>query len=141
MSDLIAKVTKQFFGVPDGEVYPRGFVDGDEVVGDLAKVAIEEGWAEKISGDEAVSMLPSAPSATVAPVEAEGLSTASIVAGADASGAAAAIEIPDDWKTMKWFALKALAEKIAAREVKDSDDAKAVVEAEVTRRAPAQTAA
>jgi len=134
MSDLRARTTKQFFGVPDGEVYPRGFVAGDEVLGDLAKVAIEEGWAEKVSGDEPASTTDS--SKQEAPAgEAKGLSTTNLVSGAG-NGNGASIEIPEDWKSMKWFALKALAEKIAGRDVKDSDDAKAVVEAEFTKRAP-----
>lgn len=43
----MAKVTKQFDGVPDGEIYPKTFMPGDEVTGDLAAVAIKEKWAEE----------------------------------------------------------------------------------------------
>lgn len=43
----MATVKTAFSGVPDGEVYPRGFSPGDEVTGDLAAVAVREGWAEE----------------------------------------------------------------------------------------------
>jgi hypothetical protein len=42
----MAKVTVAFSGVPDGEIYPKDFAPGDEVHGDLAAVAVREGWAE-----------------------------------------------------------------------------------------------
>lgn len=147
MSEHRARATKHFPGVPDGEIYPKHHVAGDIVVGDLAKVAIEEGWAERISDDEP-DKASASPPVVVAAASTDGAGTegsdqvvqgmtmASINPGAGTAtdGAASTIEIPDDWKSMKWFALKALAEKVAGREVKDSDDAKAVVEAEVTRR-------
>lgn len=41
-----AKVTKSFVGAKDGEHYPIKFAIGDTVEGKLAKVAVEEGWAE-----------------------------------------------------------------------------------------------
>lgn len=41
----MATVTVAFQGVPDGECYPREFAPGDEVMGDLAVVAVREGWA------------------------------------------------------------------------------------------------
>lgn len=41
-----AKVTKQFDGQPDNAYVPRTFAVGEEVTGDLARVAIENGWAE-----------------------------------------------------------------------------------------------
>ncbi len=43
---VIAIVTVPFIGAPDGEVYGREFAVGDEVHGELATVAIREGWAE-----------------------------------------------------------------------------------------------
>lgn len=46
MSEVVAIVTVPFSGVPDGEVYGRDFAVGDTVHGDLAAVAIREGWAE-----------------------------------------------------------------------------------------------
>ena len=45
-----AKVIKPFKGAPDGECHPKSFVAGDVVSGDLADVAIAEGWAKKMKG-------------------------------------------------------------------------------------------
>ena len=45
-----AVVTKPFKGAPDGEIYPRDFNVGDKLAGDLAAVAVKEGWA--IEGDK-----------------------------------------------------------------------------------------
>ena len=42
----MTKVIKEFKGVKDGEVLPTQFIPGDTVDGDLATVAIAEGWAE-----------------------------------------------------------------------------------------------
>ncbi len=42
----MAKVTTRFPGVPDGETQVRWFEPGDDIVGDLERVAIAEGWAE-----------------------------------------------------------------------------------------------
>lgn len=47
----MAKVTEAFDGVPDGSIYPRRFKVGEPVFGDLAVVAINNGWAEE--GDDA----------------------------------------------------------------------------------------
>lgn len=47
MSDDIATVTAAFCGVPDGAVYPREFAPGETVTGDLAAVAVREGWAKR----------------------------------------------------------------------------------------------
>jgi hypothetical protein len=41
-----AKVTKAFDGVPDGQVMTRRFAIGETVSGDLARVAVENGWAK-----------------------------------------------------------------------------------------------
>ena len=45
----MAKVIKEFFGVPDGEHQARTFNVGDVVAAgsDLERVAIEEGWCKK----------------------------------------------------------------------------------------------
>jgi hypothetical protein len=43
------RVAVPFNGVPDGEVAVRHFAIGDEVEGDLAKVAEAEGWLEPAS--------------------------------------------------------------------------------------------
>jgi hypothetical protein len=41
-----AKVIKTFVGAPDGALYPRQFEVAELVEGDLARVAVAEGWAE-----------------------------------------------------------------------------------------------
>lgn len=47
MSKLEARVTKQFQGVADGDVYPKLCAVGDVITGELAQAAIDAGWAEK----------------------------------------------------------------------------------------------
>jgi hypothetical protein len=47
----MVKVIKEFLGCKDGDVYPVQFAVGDDVEGDLAEVALREGWAED-SGEE-----------------------------------------------------------------------------------------
>jgi hypothetical protein len=42
-----AVVKKAFDGVPDGEVMPRRFEVGEVVKGELAVIAVREGWAAK----------------------------------------------------------------------------------------------
>lgn len=39
-------VTVPFNGAPDGQHYPRRFEKGDELAGDLARVALAAKWAE-----------------------------------------------------------------------------------------------
>lgn len=46
----VATVLVEFDGVPDGLVYPRTFAIGEKVEGDLAAVAVREGWAEPVEG-------------------------------------------------------------------------------------------
>lgn len=46
-----------------------------------------------------------------------------------------AIEIPENWEKLKFFGLKALAEKISGADVKDAASAKAAIRAELERRA------
>lgn len=41
-----ARVTTRFFGARDGECYPVWHEVGAIVTGDLAKVAVSEGWAD-----------------------------------------------------------------------------------------------
>jgi hypothetical protein len=45
-----AKLTKEFFGAPDGEHHPRAFHPGDEISGDLATAAIDAGYAVPLDG-------------------------------------------------------------------------------------------
>ena len=42
-----ATVTRPFRGVPDGELYARDFVPGDEIVGKLADAMVAAGYAKK----------------------------------------------------------------------------------------------
>ncbi|PDT77187.1 hypothetical protein CO675_11650 [Bradyrhizobium sp. C9] len=51
------------------------------------------------------------------------------------------VEIPENWAKLKWFALKALAEKIFGKPVAGTDEARTIVQAELDRRANPQTSA
>ncbi|MBD9635961.1 hypothetical protein IB277_06590 [Ensifer sp. ENS07] len=50
---MLAKVKTPFRGVPDGLIHPRDFAAGDIVEGDLAAVAVAEGWAATEESDGA----------------------------------------------------------------------------------------
>ena len=43
-------VVQPFRGVADGEVYPKEFKAGDTVEGELAEVAVSNGWARRNKG-------------------------------------------------------------------------------------------
>lgn len=43
-----AKVTKVFQGRPDGDALARSITPGEIIGGELAVVAVEQGWAETI---------------------------------------------------------------------------------------------
>lgn len=43
-----AEVVVAFDGAPDGAVYPRTHAPGEIIEGDLAAVAVREGWAKPI---------------------------------------------------------------------------------------------
>lgn len=50
-----ATVTKGFDGAKDGAIYPTTFKPGDVVEGDLARVAVDNGWAtegEPVKGND-----------------------------------------------------------------------------------------
>jgi len=47
-----AKVTKKFRGVIDGQCLPQDIHPGTQITGDLARVAIQEGWAERVETGE-----------------------------------------------------------------------------------------
>lgn len=40
--------TAEFLGVPDGEVYGRAIRPGEELLGNLAQVALRDGLAEEV---------------------------------------------------------------------------------------------
>lgn len=46
-----AVVVTPFDGVPDGLVLPRAFAAGDTIEGNLADVAVAEGWATREGGE------------------------------------------------------------------------------------------
>ncbi len=46
---MFAKVTKEFRGCRDGERYPVKLKVGDELEGDIARVAVESGLGEEIA--------------------------------------------------------------------------------------------
>ncbi len=45
-----AIVTEPFRGAPDGQIHPRIFEIGEKIDGDLATVAIQQGWAKPDDG-------------------------------------------------------------------------------------------
>lgn len=49
-----ARVTKRFFGARDGQVHPEWHEVGTVVSGDLAKVAMSEGWADGLPENKAL---------------------------------------------------------------------------------------
>jgi len=59
-----ATVVKTFPGAADGDPRPRFWTPGEVVVGSLAKVAVEQGWAEEIvEAAEAAAVEPAKPAA------------------------------------------------------------------------------
>lgn len=59
-----ARVTKPFVGAPDGALYPRPFEVSELVEGDLARVAVAEGWAEALDVELAEPVPPRRKSTT-----------------------------------------------------------------------------
>lgn len=117
---MSAVVVTPFPGVRDGETNPTQFVEGDVIDGDLAETAVKYGLA--------------------VPEGSEGADTAG--AGNDGGKVVVVdgqVEIPDNWPKLKWFALKALAEKIFGKPVAGTDEARTIVQAEVDRRANPDT--
>ena len=51
MKAMRAVVVEPFPGLPDGESVVKNFKEGDLVVGDLAEVAVREGWAQEVDED------------------------------------------------------------------------------------------
>ena len=60
----MAKLTKDQFAVPDGQIYPKWFREGEEVTGDVAKAArsrgilAEEGSAKAAPRSKALKGAP-----------------------------------------------------------------------------------
>lgn len=59
-----AIVVKAFPGRPDREVMTRQIDVGEEIEGDLATVAVDNGWAEEVSDGEGAAGLDGEPSIT-----------------------------------------------------------------------------
>ena len=56
-----AKVTRAFSGAPDGERKVRKFNRGDTVTGDLAIVAVTNGWAQFTAASGQAKAIATAP--------------------------------------------------------------------------------
>ncbi|UFX42073.1 hypothetical protein HAP47_0022700 [Bradyrhizobium sp. 41S5] len=117
---MSAVVVTPFPGVKDGETNPTHFVEGDVIDGDLAETALRYGLAVQ-----------------------EGSEGADTAGAGDGGGKVIVVdgqvEIPENWPKLKWFALKALAEKILGKPVAGTDEARNIVQAEVDRRANPET--
>ena len=53
-----ATVTTAFDGAEDGAIYPTKWKPGDVVEGELARVAVENKWAEEGAANAAAKVLP-----------------------------------------------------------------------------------
>ena len=106
-----ALVTVEFKGVVDGQVYPRDIKPGETITGDLAAVAIKEGWGEDLDKPAA-----SAPQAPNAPVEEPQEPPA---VGGDGSS---------DLNSVPWLKLRSMALKISPDFKGKKDDAIRLIE-------------
>ncbi len=95
-----AKVIEAFPGVPDGQTRPKKFREYDEVTGDLAEVAVREGWAELINGEAELD---------------------------DEARSTAVVDIPADWRDLHWMKLKSIAAEFAV-DVANKDEAVRAIE-------------
>lgn len=102
-----ATVIKEFPGAPDGAIYPKTFVPGDVVEGDLARVAVENGWAKE--GTQDATKKPADGGLVAIPDGWEKLNAADTVALAQKLGAG------DDVKT-KAVAVDFIKDEIAKRD-------------------------
>lgn len=88
---LLARTKIAFRGCRDGDPIVREFVKGDEVEGDLARVAIVEKWATEIKPKSAKPAKPDvAPGAAgvVTALEPQGAAQGGNAAGDDVAGGA-----------------------------------------------------
>lgn len=134
---MLAKCIESFSGVEDGKVYPRLFNPGEIIEGDLAREAIVGKWAV-LHGDKVV-VLDKAPVNPAKPAPAAPVADKadlSVYRAAFLERIAAEVPpIPVDWKSFKWTALRALAEKISGKTANNPDEARRVIEAEIASRA------
>lgn len=126
-------VTKPFAYSATGLTVTHQFVAGDEP--DVNESCVEglmrEGFItfDLPPAEIAAKAKKSAPPQTVVALR-EAVSELETEARAPGDG----VTIPSDWRQIKWFGLKSLAQKIAGRDVVDADDARAIVEAELVAR-------
>lgn len=125
-----ATALKDFPGVPDGKVHPQEIKAGDEISGELARIAVAGGLAKAIvepSGKSAA--------ATAADKVGKGGKTGKSKGKTAAEDEGGAVEIPDDWQELGADALVSLASSLTDQAVADAETAIATIEAELARRA------
>lgn len=126
-------VTKRTFAVADGEVYPKYFEVGATVTGDLARVALEDGWATNEPGTQVAppAIVAAAGEPAAAPSEPH-----KPAAGDETVSAPEAI--PADWRSLSWPRLRSLASKLSSGPVPNKEEAiKAIAAAEAGQSQPA----
>lgn len=154
--NMKSKVIKEFYGVIDGQIYPRMVLVGEIIHGDLAATAHREKWATTEFEEGAppaadmVEKLPETPEkANAAPVDEQQARIFDNMAAAGIGGvssklaamkvrddaALAPIDIPEGWQALKWPALKSLAESLKRGAISNKDDARIAIEAELAERA------
>lgn len=135
-------VTKPFAYSANGIATTHRFVAGDEpdLNNECVDGLLREGFitVDLPPAEQAAKAKMDAVPQTVAALKEAIVSVASVVADGEtvnSAGYELGVAIPDNWRSLKWFGLKSLARKIAGRDVADSDDARAIIEAELAKRA------
>lgn len=129
--------SRQSSGFIEGRAYsnPRFYTQPRQGV---TKVYIVGDWP-KIEADYTALGVPverlDAPPVSAGPERIEAVSAAVQRLVSDVpEGERGDIEIPADWRELKWFALRSLATKFASTPVLNKADAEAAIEAEIRRR-------
>lgn len=131
-------VTKPFAYSATGLTVTHQFVAGDEP--DVNESCVEGLMSEGFitfdlpPAEIAAKARRSAPPQTVTEIVAAMKEAVAEIKTAAVKAPVDGVTIPSDWRQIKWFGLKSLAQKIAGRDVVDSDDARAIVEAELAAR-------
>lgn len=107
-----------------------------EIADELVPGLVAEGYlAEPDQGAApAEAVAPSAPEPPAVPVVAEPDAPAEPTQAEPTDAPAAAVEIPADWRDLKWPALRSLALKVSDEPIRNHDDAVAAIELELERR-------
>lgn len=125
--------SQQSTGFVAGRAYsnPRFFTTPRE---NVSKVFVVGDWPKIVAAYEAlgvpVERLDAAPTAEDKPLPA-----APIINTADKPEE---VVIPEDWEDLTWQKLRSLAASVSSTPVKNSDEAKAAIRAELDRRAMAE---